>query len=123
MQGAADTKEYRQFVQHEGKDVSAWHDIPLQNEDGSFNFVCEIPKETSAKMEVATVRSRTCRVIYKYVSPHVNEAMSESNMPTSSSALAAAICGTDWDQLGNADTMYVDQPGLSCFCRKRSLTR
>ena len=55
MQGAADTKEYRQFVQHEGKDISAWHDIPLQNEDGTFNFVCEIPKETSAKMEVATV--------------------------------------------------------------------
>ena len=55
LQGEADTKEYRQFVQHEGKDVSAWHDIPLQNEDGSFNFVCEIPKETSAKMEVATV--------------------------------------------------------------------
>ena len=59
VQGAADTKEYRQFVQHEGKDISAWHDIPLQNEDGSFNFVCEIPKETSAKMEVATVRSHT----------------------------------------------------------------
>ena len=59
MQGASDTKEYRQFVQHEGKDVSAWHDIPLQNEDGTFNFVCEIPKETSAKMEVATVRSLT----------------------------------------------------------------
>ncbi|KAL3155572.1 hypothetical protein ABBQ38_010830 [Trebouxia sp. C0009 RCD-2024] len=53
-QGASDTKEYRQFVQHDGKDVSAWHDIPLQNEDGTFNFVCEIPKETSAKMEVAT---------------------------------------------------------------------
>lgn len=55
VQGAADTKEYRQFVQHEGKDISAWHDVPLQNEDGSFNFVCEIPKETRAKMEVATV--------------------------------------------------------------------
>jgi len=55
LQGEANTKEYRQFVQREGKDVSAWHDIPLQNEDGSFNFVCEIPKETSAKMEVATV--------------------------------------------------------------------
>ena len=45
-------------MQHEGKDVSAWHDIPLQNDDGSFNFVCEIPKETSAKMEVATVRNQ-----------------------------------------------------------------
>ena len=42
-------------MQHEGKDISAWHDVPLQNEDGSFNFVCEIPKETAAKMEVATV--------------------------------------------------------------------
>ena len=58
MQGGANTKEYRQFVQHEGKDISAWHDIPLQNEDGTFNFVCEIPKETSAKMEVATVSAQ-----------------------------------------------------------------
>ena len=57
VQGEANTKEFRTFVQHEGKDISAWHDIPLQNEDGSFNFVCEIPKETSAKMEVATVSS------------------------------------------------------------------
>lgn len=64
VQGASDTKEYRQFVQHEGKDVSAWHDIPLQNEDGTFNFVCEIPKETSAKMEVATVRSHTYHVCW-----------------------------------------------------------
>ena len=59
LQGAADTKEYRQFVQHEGKDISAWHDVPLQNEDGSFNFVCEIPKETAAKMEVATVSAHS----------------------------------------------------------------
>ena len=65
MQGPADTKEYRQFVQHEGKDISAWHDIPLQNEDGTFNFVCEIPKETSAKMEIATVRFHTCSVFCK----------------------------------------------------------
>lgn len=34
--------------------VSPWHDIPLQLGDGVFNFVVEIPKETSAKMEVAT---------------------------------------------------------------------
>lgn len=26
---------------------------------GTFNFVCEIPKDTSAKMEVATVRRTT----------------------------------------------------------------
>lgn len=39
-----------------GKSVSAWHDIPLWAEDGLLNFICEIPKESSAKMEVATVR-------------------------------------------------------------------
>jgi inorganic pyrophosphatase len=39
-----------------GKNVSAWHDIPLWAEDGLLNFICEIPKESSAKMEVATVR-------------------------------------------------------------------
>ncbi|KAH9655321.1 Soluble inorganic pyrophosphatase 6 [Citrus sinensis] len=35
-------------------EVSPWHDIPLQLGDGVFNFVVEIPKESSAKMEVAT---------------------------------------------------------------------
>jgi hypothetical protein len=40
-----------------GADISPWHDIPLQGKDGTYNFVCEIPKETSAKMEVATVGS------------------------------------------------------------------
>ncbi|XP_021284779.1 soluble inorganic pyrophosphatase 6, chloroplastic-like isoform X3 [Herrania umbratica] len=34
--------------------VSPWHDIPLHLGDGVFNFVVEIPKDTSAKMEVAT---------------------------------------------------------------------
>lgn len=34
--------------------VSPWHDIPLQLGDGAFNFIVEIPKESSAKMEVAT---------------------------------------------------------------------
>ena len=36
-----------------GKQVSPWHDIPLWAEEGKLlNFICEIPKETSAKMEV-----------------------------------------------------------------------
>lgn len=40
-----------------GQPVSAWHDVPLHNaDDGSLNFICEIPKNTAAKMEVATVR-------------------------------------------------------------------
>lgn len=34
--------------------VSPWHDIPLHMGDGVFNFIVEIPKESSAKMEVAT---------------------------------------------------------------------
>lgn len=34
--------------------LSPWHDIPLQLGDGIFNFIVEIPKESSAKMEVAT---------------------------------------------------------------------
>ena len=38
-----------------GKEVSTWHDVPLFLEGGALSFICEIPKETSAKMEVATV--------------------------------------------------------------------
>ena len=35
--------------------MSPWHDIPLWAEEGKLlNFICEIPKETSAKMEVGT---------------------------------------------------------------------
>jgi len=37
--------------------VSPWHDVALRNTDGTVNFVCEIPKDTMAKMEVATVRA------------------------------------------------------------------
>ena len=35
--------------------MSPWHDVSLRNPDGTLNFVCEIPKDTMAKMEVATV--------------------------------------------------------------------
>jgi hypothetical protein len=35
--------------------VSPWHEIPLHAGDGLLHYICEIPKETSAKMEVATV--------------------------------------------------------------------
>ncbi|XP_059631211.1 soluble inorganic pyrophosphatase 6, chloroplastic-like [Cornus florida] len=54
-EGLPETLDYRVFfVDHSGKKVSAWHDIPLHLGDGNFNFIVEIPKETSAKMEVAT---------------------------------------------------------------------
>jgi len=46
--------EFRCFYEKDGKRISPWHDVPLKNADGSFNFICEIPKETKAKMEVAT---------------------------------------------------------------------
>lgn len=54
-QGLPQTLDYRVFfVDNSGKKVSPWHDIPLHLGDGVFNFVVEIPKESSAKMEVAT---------------------------------------------------------------------
>ncbi|KAL9243706.1 hypothetical protein vseg_017562 [Gypsophila vaccaria] len=53
--GAPDSLDYRLFfLDSSGKKVSPWHDIPLHLGDGVFNFVVEIPKESSAKMEVAT---------------------------------------------------------------------
>ncbi|KAI4318765.1 hypothetical protein MLD38_032434 [Melastoma candidum] len=54
-EGKPETLDYRVFlVDGSGKKVSPWHDIPLRLGDGVFNFVVEIPKESSAKMEVAT---------------------------------------------------------------------
>ncbi|RDX96040.1 Soluble inorganic pyrophosphatase 6, chloroplastic [Mucuna pruriens] len=54
-EGQPETLDYRLFlVDKSGKKVSPWHDIPLRLDDGVFNFVVEIPKESSAKMEVAT---------------------------------------------------------------------
>jgi hypothetical protein len=38
------------------KVISCWHEIPLWAGEEELHFICEIPKETSAKMEVATVR-------------------------------------------------------------------
>jgi len=42
------------FFPDAAKHVSCWHEIPLFAADGCLHFICEIPKETSAKMEVAT---------------------------------------------------------------------
>ena len=47
----------RSNLQEDGADISPWHDIALFNEDGTLNFFCEIPMDTTAKYEVATVRS------------------------------------------------------------------
>jgi inorganic pyrophosphatase len=55
-EGEFPSLEFRVFYEQNGKKISPWHDVPLKSaaNDGSYNFICEIPKETKAKMEVAT---------------------------------------------------------------------
>lgn len=61
LQGEAGTFDYRLYMTRDEKRAAFWHDIPLENGDGTVNFVCEIPKDTKAKMEVATVSAlRVC---------------------------------------------------------------
>lgn len=58
--GAPGSLEYRIFYSDEsGRPISPWHDIPLHAGDGLYNCVVEIPKETRAKMEVATAEPNT----------------------------------------------------------------
>ncbi|KAH1040509.1 hypothetical protein J1N35_042252 [Gossypium stocksii] len=55
QEGQPETLDYRVFFEDtSGKKISPWHDVPLHLGDGVFSFVVEIPKESSAKMEVAT---------------------------------------------------------------------
>ncbi|KAJ7968359.1 Soluble inorganic pyrophosphatase [Quillaja saponaria] len=59
-EGQPETLDYRVFfVEKSGKKVSPWHDVPLLLGDNVFNFIVEIPKESSAKMEVATDEPHT----------------------------------------------------------------
>ena len=63
--GQAGTKDYRVHVLAKGEEdmtvaeLSLWHDVPLVADNGLFNFVCEIPKCTRKKFEVATTEGRT----------------------------------------------------------------
>lgn len=52
--GEADPAGSRIFFEEEGRRISPWHDIPLfvNEKDGLLNMVVEIPKGTSAKLEV-----------------------------------------------------------------------
>ncbi|XP_010444384.1 PREDICTED: soluble inorganic pyrophosphatase 6, chloroplastic [Camelina sativa] len=60
QEGQSESLDYRVFFQDaSGKKVSPWHDIPLHLGDGIFHFIVEIPKESRAKMEVATDESFT----------------------------------------------------------------
>eukprot|EP00741_Cyanophora_paradoxa_P008057 tig00001250_g7796.t1 len=59
--GTPETLEYRVFIQKDGKRISPWHDIPLYVDQANavVNGVFEIPKNTKAKMEVATDEKTT----------------------------------------------------------------
>ena len=39
VQGAEATESFRLQFKEDGSPVSPWHDIPLKNEDGSYNMV------------------------------------------------------------------------------------
>eukprot|EP00931_Biecheleriopsis_adriatica_P009089 TRINITY_DN11019_c0_g1_i2.p1 TRINITY_DN11019_c0_g1~~TRINITY_DN11019_c0_g1_i2.p1 ORF type:complete len:525 (-),score=108.74 TRINITY_DN11019_c0_g1_i2:108-1502(-) len=53
-EGDPTSRRYRVFFENGGDRLSPWHDIPLKNSDGSYNFICEIPKWTRKKYEIAT---------------------------------------------------------------------
>lgn len=52
------TLEHRvQAMDEQGNTLSLWHDVPLKAADehaGAYNFICEIPKCTRKKFEIAT---------------------------------------------------------------------
>jgi inorganic pyrophosphatase len=52
--GEFGTTDFTMYFKKDGKTISPWHEIPLEAGDGMYNFVCEIPKMTLKKMEVAT---------------------------------------------------------------------
>lgn len=56
-EGEVATLDYKLFTTYDGQKISPWHQVPLAagtDPDGfeNLNFVCEIPKGTTAKMEV-----------------------------------------------------------------------
>mmetsp|Transcript_37198 Transcript_37198/g.86038 ORF Transcript_37198/g.86038 Transcript_37198/m.86038 type:complete len:489 (+) Transcript_37198:55-1521(+) len=57
-QGVIGTLEFRLNFHYNDngvlKRVSPWHDIPLYSQDGNVHFICEIPKWTRKKFEIAT---------------------------------------------------------------------
>lgn len=56
--GPKDTLDYRVHLTIGGQRISFWHDVPLFTHPGDphtyFNMVCEIPKWSRAKYEIAT---------------------------------------------------------------------
>jgi inorganic pyrophosphatase len=52
--GDVSSRRFRVHFESDGHRLSPWHDIPLRNADGTYNFICEIPKWTRKKYEIAT---------------------------------------------------------------------
>jgi|AntAceMinimDraft_5_1070358.scaffolds.fasta_scaffold25703_1 hypothetical protein len=52
--GAPHTLAYRVTFTHGSKTISPWHDIPYRASAMTYHMMCEIPKWTRAKFEVAT---------------------------------------------------------------------
>jgi len=51
--GAEGTLDYRMSFFHKAKPISPWHDVPYKASASTYNMMCEIPKWTRAKFEVA----------------------------------------------------------------------
>ncbi|GFE55138.1 inorganic pyrophosphatase [Babesia ovis] len=59
-EGASGTPEFRVFFTENGRKISPWHSIPYKcGTSGLFNMVVEIPRHTTAKMEIATKLENT----------------------------------------------------------------
>jgi len=52
--GEVGTESFRLAFKKDGADISPWHDVPYKAEKDIYNMINEIPKFTTAKMEVAT---------------------------------------------------------------------
>lgn len=57
--GADPSLEFRVRFYYDTEDggktpISPWHDVPLRNGDGTYNFIVEIPKWSRRKYEIAT---------------------------------------------------------------------
>jgi inorganic pyrophosphatase len=52
--GLLKSLEYRINFSHREKKISPWHDIPYRASPDTFHMMCEIPKWTRAKFEIAT---------------------------------------------------------------------
>ena len=52
--GPEKSLEYRIDFSHKNRKISPWHDIPYRASPDTFHMMCEIPKWTRAKFEIAT---------------------------------------------------------------------